>query len=107
MTMTEPTTAPKPARKVAKRRKRRAAAPATKREPKPAPVPAEFAGLTATACCDECRVDRCVITEIGICGHPLKGGLQPPLMVRPAVVERYNRAKKAMAHARIDEKNVL
>lgn len=106
MTMTEPTTAPKPARKVAKRRKRRAAA-TTKHEPKAAPVPSEFAGLTATACCDECRVDRCVITEIGICGHPLKGGLQPALMVKPDVVARYARARKAMAHARIDEKSVL
>lgn len=108
MTMTDPaaTEAPKPKRKPVRRKRRRAAAP-TERKPPTPPVPAEFAGITATACCDECRSDRCVITGIGICGHPLKGGLQPPLMVKPDVVDRFNRVKKVMAHARLDEKSMI
>jgi hypothetical protein len=74
--------------------------PAAPRTARPA---AEFAGMTATECCADCRTDRCVITGIGICGHPMKGGLQAPLMVRPDVVERYGRARKTLAHVRIDK----
>lgn len=98
MTMTDTIEQPKPKKHI-KRRKKRVAA---KVERKPPPVPAEFAGITATACCSDCKSDRCVITQIGICGHPMKGGLQPPLMVKPDVVDRYARARKVLAHVKVD-----
>ncbi len=90
-----PTDAPTPKRKYAPRRKRRVAAPKVK-------VPKEFEGMTAMDCCGECTEKRCVITGIGICGHPMKGGLQAPLMVKPEIVARYNRAKKVLEHAKLD-----
>lgn len=62
----------------------------------------EFPGLSPTECCDDCRMEKCVITGLGLCGHPLKGGLQPALMMRPDVVNRFTRAKKVLAHAKID-----
>ena len=69
----------------------------------PPKVSAEFAGMTATECCAECNSKRCVITGIGICGHPMKGGLQAPMMVKADVVDRYNRARKVLAHVRLDK----
>lgn len=95
MTMTEtPSAPPKPKRKYVVRRK------ATKPVEK-APPP-EFAGLSPTDCCNACTASKCVISGIGICSHPMKGGLQSALMIRDDVMRRYNRAKVFLAKAKID-----
>ncbi len=101
MTMTEtPTTPTKPKAK-RKPARRKPAARAT-----PVEVPTEFEGMTAADCCDACEMTHCVITGIGICGHPMKGGLQAPLMVKPEVVSRFRRAKKVLAHAKLELRDV-
>jgi hypothetical protein len=69
---------------------------------KPFVAPAEFAGLTATTCCTNCREDRCVISGTGVCAHPHKGGLQPALMGNQQTLATYARARKALAHQTID-----
>jgi len=99
MSMTEtPTEAPKPARKPAKKRARRQAA-----APAKAPVPpSEFAGITSTDCCDGCTAEKCVISGINVCSHPMKGGLQSAQLGQQDVVKRYNRAKLALRDAMID-----
>ncbi len=94
MSMTEtPATAPKPRRKYTRK------AAAKKEQPK---VSAEFAGMTASECCAACTSKHCIITAQGICGHPMKGGLQAPMMTRSDVVARYNRARKQLAHVKLD-----
>ena len=68
-------------------------------------IPNEFEGMTAKDCCDSCyaaKGERCAITHRAICGHPMKGGLQQHDQMRSDTVERYNRAKKMLAHAKID-----
>jgi hypothetical protein len=67
-----------------------------------ASIPDELEGLTANDCCAACRPDRCVISGAAICIHPFKSGIQSAFQTRPDVVERYNRAKKMLAHAKID-----
>jgi hypothetical protein len=59
------------------RAKKKAKKPAVKRVPAPAGSPLE--GLTALDCASGCKADRCVISGVGICAHPLKGGLQAHL----------------------------
>src|SRR5262245_49853207 len=63
-------------------------------------MPAEFAGLSLTECCDGCGPDGCLITKggSGICGHPRKGGLQAADMIRPEVFKRYEKIKRALGH---------
>lgn len=137
----------------AKRRKRRVAA-TPKRE-----VPDEFAGMTATDCCDGCAAGKaaaeaarkrlneidaayprqpsripnnptvleldpewlarntqvadefrrlskaldgaCVISS-GVCAHPFKSPLQSAMFRDAKVMARYQRAKKILAHQKID-----
>ena len=86
----------KPKRKPARRR----ALPAAAAPPKPEKP--EFLGLTADACCADCCMEKCVITGKALCGHPRKGGLQPPDMLVPETMARYQRAVKALAHAAIE-----
>lgn len=102
MTITEAPTAPAPKPKRKYTRKAKPAAKAKSSVPA-VPLKAEFAGMTATECCTACDSKRCVITGIGICGHPMKGGLQAPMMLKADVVDRYNRARKVLAHVRIDK----
>jgi hypothetical protein len=66
----------------------------------------EFAGLTATECCTDCRRDRCVISGVGVCAHPGKTGLQAVHSNPPdrAAVERFERAKTALAHQQVAAK---
>ena len=90
------TPAPKPKRKY-RRRQKVAARPA-----KTVKVPDEFEGMTATSCCDACNLQRCVITGISLCGHPLKGGLQPALMTRGDITARYARAQKLLKHQKVE-----
>lgn len=84
-----------PARKVRARTKRKAAKVAAQR----APAAAEFEGLTDDACCTGCGMERCVITGKPLCGHPRKGGLQPPDMLIPTTFARFQRAVKHLKHA--------
>lgn len=70
-----------------------------------ASVPNEFEGISAKDCCDSCYTSkgaRCAITHRGLCGHPMKGGLQQPDQMRLDTVARYQRAKKILAHAKIE-----
>lgn len=34
----------------------------------------EFAGITRLKCPDACTAERCVITTVAVCKHPLMGG---------------------------------
>lgn len=68
-------------------------------------IPNEFEGITAKDCCDSCYAsngNKCAITHRGVCGHPLKGGLQPPDQMRPDTIARYQKTKKILAHAKIE-----
>lgn len=65
----------------------------------------ELAGLTRQECPVDCSPDRCVITRVGICGHPSKGGLQGGFLGKPDVVARYQQARKVLAHANIDARH--
>lgn len=53
----------------------------------------EFAGMTKLACADGCNVDRCVVSGVGYCAHPLKGGLQAKQMHDTKALARLARAK--------------
>lgn len=81
-----------------KRAKRRAQADPPR--PHPVAAPSEFAGLTEKACCDACNIDRCVITGKAICGSPFCGFVPHGWPLE--VIERFGRAKKAVAHRKID-----
>jgi hypothetical protein len=35
-----------------------------------------FAGMTQKSCATTCNAERCVISEVGHCAHPMAGGLQ-------------------------------
>src|SRR5437879_2240730 len=97
MTMTvtpiEKPAAPKRKRKA--RKSPRRAASTTK-------APAEFAGLTATTCCDACNPDGCVISGINVCAHPFKGGLQSAQLGQHETVKRFDRAKRVLAGQKIN-----
>ncbi len=72
----------------------------------PFKAPEEFAGMTVTECCLACKPDSCVISGVGICAHPNKGGLQPTLARDPSRLERYGRAQKALAQQKLDLRSV-
>ena len=96
--MTDPTetpAAPKPEKKKRKPGRPRAAARPVEK------APDELEGLTATDCCDGCKIDRCVITRAGICAHPLKGGLQSAFQTNPDIVKRFGRAKHFLRKAKL------
>lgn len=61
--------APKKKAKPKKKQAKRAA-------PKPAAVAkfdaGEFEGVTPTLCCKACTEERCVISTVGVCKHPMK-----------------------------------
>lgn len=72
---------------------------------KSAAIPNEFEGISAKDCCDSCyasKGQRCAITHDAICGHPLKGGIQSRDMMKADVVDRFQKAKKILAHAKIE-----
>lgn len=80
--------------------KRRRKAPRRKADVVPFKAPDEFAGMTKLKCCSACVPEKCVISGIGYCMHPLKSGTQS--ISDPVVVARYGRAKKVLEHQRID-----
>lgn len=96
-TITEPT--PK---KPVKRRKKPARARVQKAVSAQSSDPQ--AGLTAAECPFDCNADRCVISGIGVCGHPRKGGLQPAIQRDPEAMTRYNEARKTLAHLAVDKR---
>jgi hypothetical protein len=71
-------------------------------EPQAAP-PDFLEGLSDKECPFECDVERCVITHIGICGHPYKGELQSALQNKPDVVKRRRQAQKVLLRAKVDQ----
>ncbi len=64
----------------------------------------DFLGITKTDCPTDCTFERCVITGGPYCGHPCKGGIQPAQMQDRETVERYNRARKHLAHVELDKR---
>src|SRR5258706_1802963 len=80
----------------------------------PEAAPTEFLGITKNDCPVDCTPEHCVIagslayknddgstTLVGHCGHPCKGGLAPIQKVNRVIVERYNRARKNLAHVEL------
>lgn len=97
MTDLQTEVAPKPRAKPVKKAKAKRALAA-----KPFVAPDEFAGMTATECCDACfEKGECIISG-SICVHPNKGGLQAALMRNPSVLAKFQRAKKALEHQIVD-----
>jgi hypothetical protein len=95
MTMTEqPTETTKPAKKVAKKRGRRA-------QPTPSAPRDDYAGISTVNCPSACNAARCVISDRGICGHPYKGGLQASLQT-PEAIRRLNAAKRVIGKRKLD-----
>jgi hypothetical protein len=78
--------APVKKKKVAKKAKARAAAPAPKRT-------APFPGLTRAACASACNANGCAISGRSYCAHPTKGGLQAVDMSNPAALKRIQDAR--------------
>ncbi len=64
----------------------------------------EFLGITKTDCPVGCTFEHCIITGGPYCGHPCKGGIQPAQMQNRETVERYNRARKHLAHVELDKR---
>ena len=103
--MSEIVTTEKPAAKP--RKKHRAKRQAAKAAAAPKKVPAEFEGMhppsrDAHGCCNACNKDRCVISGMGHCSHPMKGGLPASLKGDHEAVKRFNRAKAALKDQMID-----
>lgn len=91
------------ARDTAASNRQKAAKPADAAAAKPAELP-EFLGIGKQECCIGCTADKCVISGAPVCAHPCKGGLQPAFMTNAAAVERYNRARKLLAHVELDRR---
>src|SRR5205823_30421 len=84
------------ARAKAPRRARPAAAPEPKHK-------AEFEGLDADCCCEDCNQERCVISQMAYCAHPRKGGLHSVSLRDPFAVQRFNRAKRVIKQLEGDD----
>lgn len=65
----------------------------------------EFAGLTEDACAKACSYMGCAISKKPYCAHPRKGGLQGSDMHDRDAIERFNRAKKVLAHLEVDRRD--
>jgi hypothetical protein len=91
-----------PKKKIVKKKRKARAFPKQRAEEKATPVPAEFAGISTTECCDACNKDGCVISGKFYCAHPMKGGLQSTEMQDNDALRRFNRAKGALRNQMID-----
>lgn len=69
-TLMEAPEAPKPKRKAVRRggRPRKIATAA------PAPKAHDFASITSSKCCDACTPERCAISTVNTCKHPVTTG---------------------------------
>lgn len=88
---------PKPAKKKVKAK--------AKRKPSDKAVPikgGEYAGVSAVDCCGGCTAPRCVITTIGVCGHPYKASLPS---AGPKTKAKIIEVKKLLRHQKIDVRN--
>ncbi len=90
----KPARKPKPAKKKRAKRAKVAAEPKVKRILAPSGSPLE--GLTALDCASGCTATCCVISGVGICAHPAKGGLQAMLQ-NDKSLRMYNQAKQIIA----------
>lgn len=86
--------APKPARK--KKIVRRKAKASTEAKPV---AGGEYAGISANQCCSACTEARCVITTVGVCGHPYKVNLHN---AGPKTKARIMQVKKLLKHQMVD-----
>ena len=57
----------------------------------------EYIGMTRDNCSDNCRQDRCVVSNRAYCAHPRKGGLQGPDLGNVSAVNRLTAAKAYLA----------
>lgn len=87
--VTEPAKKP---RKTAKKRAKRIAAPKSAKKQ----ATGDLEGITGLNCPHACKAERCVISGVGICAHPHKGGLQPRLQ-NPESIRAFNDAKEVLA----------
>jgi hypothetical protein len=94
----EQTEQPK-AKRTVKKAKRR---PRPRLAEQPTPPPDFLEGLSEKECPFACEPDRCVITHIGVCGHPYKGELQSTLQTKSDVVKRRRQAQKVLLRAKVD-----
>ena len=65
---------------------------------------ANFDGMTATNCCDDCNVDGCVVSGKPYCGHPRKGGLHAGEMEDADAIKRHRWAVAFLDRAAADDK---
>jgi hypothetical protein len=65
----------------------------------------EYAGLTNENCASGCSEAGCIISGIGVCGHPRKGGLQDTQKLDPAAVARFERAVAILGTKPMEIKN--
>lgn len=100
MSMIEAPEPVKPTHKRANKRRKKRSAPKEAAAPKPT---GEFVGLTPKECPTACNAERCVISGIGICGHPAKGALQ---VHTAEALGRFNEAKKLLGKRKVDIGNV-
>jgi hypothetical protein len=63
---------------------------------------ADFRGMSKSQCPAGCNAERCVISELPYCSHPLMGGVQKALKT-PAVLARYADACKAIGARNVHE----
>jgi hypothetical protein len=96
---TEITPKKKPAKKPRKKARTRVLATVPQA---PRSVLNPFGGISPSECCDGCNENKCVISGINVCAHPMKGGLQSAQMRDPEALKRFNRAKAALKDQMID-----
>lgn len=85
------TTKKAPAKKRPKRRK-----PAASAQPRPVN---ELAGITSTKCPTACTSERCVISTVGVCKHPM---LAPASGCGPVTLANRAKALKMIKRKAID-----
>jgi hypothetical protein len=62
-----------------------------------------FMGFSNTDCGVYCDDEKCVITENNICGHPMKGALQPAMQSDAGIKKRRNLAKISIIRGNADQ----
>lgn len=98
MTMTETpaTEAPKKSRRKPAKKRARARVAAM-----PPAASGDYLGITPSDCPVACTAERCVISGVGICAHPYKGGLQAR-MQNPESLRRLGAAKRAIGKRKLE-----
>ena len=75
---------------------------AKRAETKARPLPTEgvLAGISGLNCPTACKAGHCVISGVGICAHPHKGGLQPRLQNEKSL-RIFAEAQEVLAHRKL------